>query len=162
MPPFCLYAKYTDKIIIKLRYGDHFLSSPKSYHGSSIKYVDMHDVDDLSLLEIGNMLEEFGDTISLYEISYKLPSADFDTDLCPLVSDELVLQMCNVVSSTRIMYVYVVSEVGVMKEYLPSQYDLSFIDYHDNIKFEIIPAKNKGPTSQTIVTTIRYLQRLNS
>lgn len=90
-PPFHSYAEYTDKFTLKFHYGGQFQLNPKSYTGRSIRYVDMCDVNEMSLLEIGNTIDECGETSYPYEVSYKLPSADFEIGLCPLASDDNVL-----------------------------------------------------------------------
>lgn len=96
----------------------------------------MCDVDEMSLLEIGNMLNECGESGSGYETYYKVPNVDFENGMCPLSTDKNVLQMCNALPSNRIIYVYIVSDVQATQEYKPSQYDLEFIDDLSNTAFE--------------------------
>lgn len=108
----------------------------------------MCDVDEMSLLEIGNMLNECGESGSGYETYYKVPNVDFENGMCPLSTDKNVLQMCNALPSNRIIYVYIVSDVQATQEYKPSQYDRSF-----ELKYKIIIFNSKSEIFGQVLLT---------
>lgn len=136
LPPFHAYADSPGKFSLKIHYGGQFELYPKTYVGGLIRYVDMCDEDEMGILEIGNMLEELGESGD-FELSYKVPGSDFETGLFPLMSDVNVLQMCKALPPKKIMYVYEVRPNVPTQEYLPSQqYDLSFFEDPTLVEFE--------------------------
>ena len=96
----------SDHFTIKCHLGGQFESNPKSYVDGQIRYVDMCDVDKMSIIEVFSMFNECGETGSFLELYYKQSSSDMDVPLFPLKSDADVGEMCNHLDSSRLMYVY--------------------------------------------------------
>ncbi|KAL8090685.1 hypothetical protein AgCh_039936 [Apium graveolens] len=71
LPPLHAYADCPDKFSIKFHHTGEFNVNPKTYVGGSIRYVDMCDIEELSLLEIGNIVDEL-------ETQEFLPSQKYD------------------------------------------------------------------------------------
>ncbi|KAL8109989.1 hypothetical protein AgCh_025919 [Apium graveolens] len=109
--------------------GGQFELNPRNYIGGQIRYVDNCDVDEMSFLEIGNMLTECGESTFICEVFYKVPNGDLESNLKPLSSDAHVLQMCDALDCSRIIHVYVVSEA-----YIPSQVHLDDLVYVNDLR----------------------------
>ncbi|WOG86677.1 hypothetical protein DCAR_0205894 [Daucus carota subsp. sativus] len=95
-----------DLFTIKLHFGGHLTSNPRSYVGGSFKYVDKCDVDEISMLELYSMLTDCGVDAGFADLYYKLPKANMESGLFPVTSDTQALEMCTHLDSSRMLNLY--------------------------------------------------------
>ena len=120
-------ADGSDLFTVKLHGGGEFSPGSGAYIGGSYRYVDNCDVDEMSMLELGSMLEECFGVQGFCDLFYQIPHV---TDCCLISKDEDVLSMCAKLDSSRMAYVYAVrAKLGETQEYNPSQQlNLEFLE----------------------------------
>lgn len=64
---------------IKLLHGGHFEENLKQYSGGQFHYIDICDMDNMSIIELISMLKECGE-IWAYTFNYKWPKEERDVD----------------------------------------------------------------------------------
>lgn len=114
------------------------MENPKRYVGGSVDYVDLCDADTMSLIELMTMSKECGDLGAVITHYYKHPNTDMERGLWMLESDSDVVDMCDMMPASRIIFIYSVSENPLAsltpegaptQEYAPSQDpNLEFVD----------------------------------
>lgn len=120
----------SDLFTIKLHGGGHFDAASGSYVGGGFRYVDKCDGDEISILELENMLEEAFGCVGYTEISYKLPNVEGPST--KLEKDTDVLDMCSKLGLNRLVYMYAVTlhleQTPQTEEFRHSQMHYDFFD----------------------------------
>ncbi|KAK1383687.1 hypothetical protein POM88_021422 [Heracleum sosnowskyi] len=84
------------------------------------------------LLELYTMLVECGLNAAMTELFYKLSSSVMDLGLCPINYDKHVVEMCNGLDGSRLMYVYCETIQETQGEEMTLSHEVSD---HDNVSF---------------------------
>ena len=98
-----------------------------AYVGGTYRYVDSVDVDEISMFELGSMLEEGFGHLGYCDFYYKMPNVD---GLCLITKDADVVNMCAKIDPSRMVYMYAVTvSIGETQDFYPSQQtNLQFLD----------------------------------
>ncbi|RXI02320.1 hypothetical protein DVH24_026850 [Malus domestica] len=90
---------------IKMFHGGQL--SEDFYVGGKMDFFDYCDKDFMSLLEVGNMVEELGYGNIFISYQYRIPGMEIQNGLKPLMTDSDVINMCKFVPNHTVIDVYI-------------------------------------------------------
>lgn len=125
-----IYTSGTDLFTIKIHGGGHLDAAYGTYVGGGYRYVDNCDADEISILELDNMLEEAFGSLGYTEICYKLPHIE---GVCTKVDKDVdLLAMYSKLGSNRLVYVYAVTlhigQTQQIQEFRPSHVNYDYFE----------------------------------
>lgn len=94
-----------DCFSIKLFHGGVWTENPKRYNSGFVEYFDFCNVDEMSLLELFEMVKECGG-FGCNELWYKDPGTDIEKGLFKLETDTDVMIMCSPLPKCKFVEIY--------------------------------------------------------